>query len=241
MVGNNDVFGMKCGLIMKWNGHGFKTRWLTWLLVTLPLLAGIIPPAIGDVGVASVLASQRAGTKLVDIYYEVTGGIPPMSVTVQVSNNAGTTYGVAASSFSGDVGTGLQTGSGRHIVWDAGADWNQNVSNAIRFKVVAENVGLASPQLVTPSNGLTTLVRRINFSWNPVQYADSYRLTIMQRNQVVVTSIVTGTSFQTASNLTLGTYQWFVTARSGESEGPPSGVWQFSIIEIIWGDFCLEE
>ena len=94
--------------------------------------------AWADPAVTNVLASQRAGTKLVDVYYDLSG-TGAMTVSLGVSNNGGSSYGVSASSFSGDIGS-VTAGSNLHIVWNAGADWNNQVSSQMRFEVTASDV-----------------------------------------------------------------------------------------------------
>lgn len=42
--------------------------------------------------VSNIRASQRAGTGLVDIYYDLTSSSNALSVSVQVSTNGGATY-----------------------------------------------------------------------------------------------------------------------------------------------------
>jgi len=65
---------------------------------------------------------QRQGTKLVDIRYDVTAATSQtVTVSVLISNGASR---VSATSLTGDVGP-VTTGTGKHIVWDAGADWNR--------------------------------------------------------------------------------------------------------------------
>ncbi|MGI6300670.1 MAG: formylglycine-generating enzyme family protein [Verrucomicrobiota bacterium] len=89
--------------------------------------------------VSNVTASQRAGSKLVDIYYDVAdadGDV--LTVRVDVSDDAGATFMVPATSFSGNgYGNGVTPGRQRHIVWDAGADWSGRFSSNVRFKVTA--------------------------------------------------------------------------------------------------------
>jgi len=72
--------------------------------------------------VLNVVAQQRAGTKLVDITYDVEdadGDI--LTISAKVSDNGGLTF-LPACSFSGDIGPGVSPGIGKSIVWDAGAD-----------------------------------------------------------------------------------------------------------------------
>lgn len=89
--------------------------------------------------VSNVTASQRAGSKLVDIYYDVAdadGDV--LTVSVDVSDDAGAAFMVPATSFSGDgYGNRVTPGRQRHIVWDAGADWPSRFSSNVRFKVTA--------------------------------------------------------------------------------------------------------
>jgi formylglycine-generating enzyme required for sulfatase activity len=90
-----------------------------------------------DPVVTNVRATQRTGTKLVDIWYDVSGATNPAYVTLQVSSNGGTTFAVPATALSGDVGTVTAQGRNKRIVWNAGADWNAQVSNTMKFRVAA--------------------------------------------------------------------------------------------------------
>lgn len=123
------------------NAISFKTTpgWRGCLLAILALLAGIQTHALAEASVANVRAQQRAGSKLVDIYYDLTADKPPLSVSLKISTDSGETFALAATSFTGDVGTVLKAGSNKHIVWDAEADWDQQVSEQMRFKVTAND------------------------------------------------------------------------------------------------------
>lgn len=77
--------------------------------------------------VSNVRSSQRPGTKLVDIYYDVSdadGGSE--TVEVNVSGDEGQFYVFPSVTLSGQIGSGVALGSDRHIVWDARAHWNGN-------------------------------------------------------------------------------------------------------------------
>ena len=71
--------------------------------------------------VTNVRGSQRPNSNLVDIYYDL-NAVDGWSYTVEVSIE-GRTNEVTATTFSGDVGTGIAPGKNHHIVWEAGADW----------------------------------------------------------------------------------------------------------------------
>ena len=90
--------------------------------------------------VSNLTASQRAGTKLVDIVYDVSADTSTVEITLEVSSDGGATFTVPATSLSGAIGAGVAVGTGKTITWDAGADWNQQSSSTMRFKVVADDV-----------------------------------------------------------------------------------------------------
>jgi len=91
------------------------------------------PPAI-----TNVRASQREGTKLVDIYYDAADADGDLlKVRIEISDNDGAKYSVPAFSLTGDIGEGIAPGTGKHIVWDAGTDWDGEYSDQMRVKVFA--------------------------------------------------------------------------------------------------------
>jgi formylglycine-generating enzyme required for sulfatase activity len=88
--------------------------------------------------VTNVTAQQRNSTKLVDIHYDVFDADgDPLRIRVEVSDNGGTLYSVPAFSLTGDIGEGISTGANKHIVWDAGVDWDGEYSDEMRVKVIA--------------------------------------------------------------------------------------------------------
>ena len=88
--------------------------------------------------VSNVRASQRPGTKLVDIYFDLADTDGDLQlVHVAISADAGLTYGIPCASLSGSVGTGVTLGSNKHIVWNAGADWNGNWVPQCRARITA--------------------------------------------------------------------------------------------------------
>lgn len=73
--------------------------------------------------VSNVRVSQRAGTNLVDVYYNLSGsGQSGASVSVELSDNGGSSYGLRISSLSGHAGSGIAKGNNRYLVWNAGID-----------------------------------------------------------------------------------------------------------------------
>ena len=107
---------------------------LTYVLAlfALPVLANT-PPEI-----TNVRASQRTDTKLVDIYYDAADADgDALKIRVEISDNDGLKYSVPALTFTGDIGEGIMPGTNKHIVWDAGTDWDGEYSDQMRVKIYA--------------------------------------------------------------------------------------------------------
>lgn len=100
------------------------------LLVTVPVNAA-------HPTVTNVRAAQKTGTKQVEISYDLSGSTSPVHVSLQISSNGGTTFAVPANTLSGAVGAGVSLGTNKTITWNAGADWNNQLSNTVKFRVTA--------------------------------------------------------------------------------------------------------
>jgi len=90
-----------------------------------------------DPTVSNVRAAQKTGTKQVEIYYDLSGSTSPVFVSLQVSSDGGTTFAVPANALTGHVGAGVSLGKNKKITWNAGADWNNQLSNTVKFRVTA--------------------------------------------------------------------------------------------------------
>ena len=112
-------------------------RFPLWLL-GLSLLAVAHTHAAAPV-VTNVRASQRAGTQLVDIYYNVSAATATVKVFVQVSADGGASFNVPAYTFTGAHGPGVTTGNDRLLTWNAGLDWGGQFSTACRVRVFADD------------------------------------------------------------------------------------------------------
>jgi formylglycine-generating enzyme required for sulfatase activity len=108
-------------------------------LTVFPALAA--PPVVSN-----VRAAQRPGTHLVDILYNVTDpdGATPLTISVAISDNGGTTYNVPVFTLSGAVGAGVLPGNDRLITWNAGQDWPGRFNNQCRVRILADD-GSAPP------------------------------------------------------------------------------------------------
>lgn len=116
----------------------FQNFLILALVVTFP---GLLP---AQPVVSNVLASQREdGNREVDISYDLSGGSGPMTVSILVSNDNGTTYVITPRPqyLSGAVGPGIYNGGGHAIVWNALADIPGNYWPLTRVRVTATETG----------------------------------------------------------------------------------------------------
>ncbi len=96
--------------------HFAATLVVVFLLSALPAVRAAIE-------LSNVTAEQRPGTTLVDIRYDVSALAPAVSVEVEIFDGMAEAAPVPASALSGHAGVDVPTGTGRHLVWDAGEDW----------------------------------------------------------------------------------------------------------------------
>jgi formylglycine-generating enzyme required for sulfatase activity len=110
----------------------------TFLIAATAPVAYAAPPVVSNVS-----ASQRTGTELVDIYYDVSD---PDSSTVTValvgSYNNGSSWSMPMVTLSGAnaFGNGVTPGTGKHVVWDAGNDFDGQYSTQCRIRVIASDL-----------------------------------------------------------------------------------------------------
>ena len=106
--------------------------------------------------VSNARAQQRAGTHLVYITYDVAdpdGDV--MTVFVQLSSDGGVTFDVPARTFSGDVGAGIRSGTGKQIVWDAGADTPHTLGSNYVAQILADDgvVDTSGKEIISETDG----------------------------------------------------------------------------------------
>lgn len=85
--------------------------------------------------VDNVVMTQRANSRVVDITYDLSG--EAAIVTLGVETNGVALSDRAVTSQAGDVAKVVEPGTGRHIVWNAGNDWPENLATNARAKVTA--------------------------------------------------------------------------------------------------------
>jgi formylglycine-generating enzyme required for sulfatase activity len=111
-------------------------------------------PKTAEPVITNITATQRQGTKLVDFSYDLACLTPTVKVTLEVSQDGGLTYNVPVTSTTGAIGNGVTVGSGKTIVWNAGADWDGNFSNQMRFRLMAEDLQVPGFSLI-PAGSFT--------------------------------------------------------------------------------------
>ncbi len=115
-----------------------------------------------------------------DIYYDVydaDGDI--LNVTMQVSEDSGTNWTVACSQIlaGSDIGAGIVSGTGKHIIWDVATEHPNIIGDNYRFKIIADD-GVGEP---IPANFVYVEGGTFNNGTSDVTlssfYIDKYELT----------------------------------------------------------------
>jgi formylglycine-generating enzyme required for sulfatase activity len=89
-----------------------------------------------DPVVSNLTVTQRPGTKLVDIGYDLAAA-EPVQIGMRLSADDGATWTLPTASLSGDLGVGISAGVGKAVVWDMGADWDDQHTAQLRVEITA--------------------------------------------------------------------------------------------------------
>jgi hypothetical protein len=120
-------------------------------------------PVWGAAVVSNIVTAQRTdGSRLVDIYYDLSGGEEPMTVQLVFSDNNGQSWDIVPSSvaLSGDIGQLVTNGKKRHIVWDAGWEWPGVRWEQISVKIITtEDSADGTVMLTLPGDVKLKMVR----------------------------------------------------------------------------------
>jgi formylglycine-generating enzyme required for sulfatase activity len=117
------------------------------LLVTSILLTLTAALHAADPVVANVVFAQRAGTKLVDITFNVSDAdSDTLSMSVEISDDSGTTFSVPVTALSGDISVAATpTPAAKALVWDASVDFNQQFNSSMVVRVIANDGSAPGP------------------------------------------------------------------------------------------------
>ncbi len=88
--------------------------------------------------ISNVTAAQIPSTDTVSISYDLADNSSSnLSTVLEISSNDGSTWIVPTTSATGDVGSGVSTGTGKTIAWNAGTDFNNHFSADMKVRVRA--------------------------------------------------------------------------------------------------------
>ncbi|MDZ8118882.1 formylglycine-generating enzyme family protein [Pontiella agarivorans] len=127
--------------------------------------------------VSNIVTTQREGTKLVDIYYDSYdqhGDNVDISVVVKVDGTP-----IPAENFHGDIGMNLRPGTGKQIIWDAGSDWDKEISPLVTFEITADD-GMGE----APPAGMVFIPGGTNGNWIQSFYMDETEITKAKWDEV---------------------------------------------------------
>ena len=125
------------------------------LLIPCVIALLMAPLASAQLAAGNIRPVQRADSKLVDIDYDVTGISGPVSVSLEGSADGGSTWTLPVNSLTGAVGSNVTPGSNLRITWDAGADWNQQVSTQTKFRITVSDVPPTAGFSLIPAGSFT--------------------------------------------------------------------------------------
>ena len=114
-------------------------------IVCLLLIAGCLSLSVASPQVSKVRFAQRPNSDTVDIRYALSSpdGATSFKVTLEVSTDGGSTFGLVPEAVSGDIGTVVTAGD-KHIFWDAKADIGKLQCNNVVVQIRADD-GLTGP------------------------------------------------------------------------------------------------
>ena len=126
-----------------------KTTWMprVGVIMTVLLVSATVAQAVGtQLLVSNVQAQQRQFTATWDVTYDLeTVGDIAVTVSLSLSTDSGASYPNLCAAVSGDVGAGVLPGIGKHIVWNAGADFPGLSSATCRLRVTADDGQVETP------------------------------------------------------------------------------------------------
>ncbi len=93
--------------------------------------------------VTNIRASQRAGTKIIDIYYDLADSdSQSVFVSVQLYDN---NTPLPSFAVTGAVGASVTPGANKLIIWNAGQDWNRRYTTTGKVRIIADDLSNIPP------------------------------------------------------------------------------------------------
>ncbi|MBI2475072.1 exo-alpha-sialidase [Candidatus Uhrbacteria bacterium] len=109
--------------------------------------------------ISNVSASQNLGFGTVTISYDISDDVlTDLIVDLNVSNDGGLTWTVSHPSVSGDIGLGQTAGVGKTIIWNAGADFDDQDLSTMRIRLIGtDSFGNISSPFVSTDFAVDTM------------------------------------------------------------------------------------
>ena len=113
------------------------------IFVTNLIFAQYNPPIVTNVD----FNMRTDGSRIVDITYNVyDADANTLNITVKASSDDGVTWNLPITNVTGDVGSGITSGTGKTIIWNAGVEHPNFSSQTVKIKIIAED-GTTLPDL----------------------------------------------------------------------------------------------
>jgi formylglycine-generating enzyme required for sulfatase activity len=199
--------------------------------------------------VTNVQAAQRDdGSMLVDIFYDLYDADGnEMTVSMQASDDGGATWNFTCQMTlpGSDIGSGILSGTGKHIVWDVAAEYPGIYNEEFQFKIIADDEQTGSIDaewcLITASNytyGQDNTILNIPYDYEIMKYVvtNAQYLAYLQEAYAVGDVWVSGSEVQ---GYYPGDQHWGAGNRQLYSLGTPSGSYKFARISFSNGEFIL--
>jgi formylglycine-generating enzyme required for sulfatase activity len=120
-----------------------KTTWMprVSVMMTVLVLGATLAQAHGtQLLVSNVQAQQRQFTATWDVTYDLeTIGDLAVTVSLSLSTDSGANYPNLCTTVSGEIGAGVLPGTGKYIIWNAGADFPGLSIPTCRLRVTADD------------------------------------------------------------------------------------------------------
>ncbi len=119
---------------------------------------------LAQLSVTNVEFSQRTdGSLIVDIYYDLSDDdSETKTVSVEASDDNGSTWDLTCASLTGDVGEGIAQGTEKHIVWDFYTDNPNQSGSQYKVRVTATEPTTGT---MTGNDGTTYATVKIGDQW----------------------------------------------------------------------------
>ncbi len=176
-----------------------------------------------DPVVTNVRVAQRPGTTLVDITYDLsTTNIEEVDLLVSVSTNGGSSYDLPATHFTGLRMLSTGTSANNVIVWNMGADWTNQFSTNVWFRIIATDHLIPADMALIPPGSFSmgdaldgdTGALPVHTVYVSAFYMDRYDVTKALWDSVYQWAITNGYSFDNAgsgkaANHPVQTVSWY--------------------------------